>query len=141
MKKSEFAELLTSDRERAIRILVEECFDTLGRSDLMDWVLKYHLGTDPNNYRAFSAMTDDELKSVGDGTMSWDAEEVKFRVEALEMFAVRTVYENVMATDKEAAIKRCQNGVEAYDSHTIAEGNEAWLETVSVTPVEGDSSA
>ena len=75
MKKAQFDELLTSDRERAIRILVEECFGTLSRLSLMDWMLKYHLGTDPNNYRSFSALTDAELKSVGDDTMSWDDED------------------------------------------------------------------
>ena len=141
MKKSEFDKLLTSDRDRAIRILVEECFGNLDRWNLMDWLLKYHLGTDPNNYRAFSAMTDAELKSVGDDTILWDAEGSKFRVEALERFTVRTVYENVVANDKDAAIKRCQNGEESYDSHRIEEGEESWLESVSVTPVDGDSSA
>ena len=65
----------------------------------------------------------------------------KFRVAALERFTVSTVYESVEAEDAEEAVARCRRGDEAYDSHRIEEGDEAWLQTVAAIPVEGDSGA
>jgi hypothetical protein len=56
----------------------------------------------------------------------------KYRVEALEKFVVRTVYE-VEAADPQQAEARCKSGHVAYDQCSIEEsGNEVWLETVSV---------
>lgn len=55
----------------------------------------------------------------------------KFRVEALEKFVVRTVY-MVEADDPQQAEAKCKSGDVAYDSSSIEEGNEQWLETVSV---------
>ena len=56
-----------------------------------------------------------------------------FRVEALEKFVVKTVY-NVEADTPQQAEARCKSGAYAYDQASIQEGNEVWLETVSVEP-------
>lgn len=55
----------------------------------------------------------------------------RYRVEALEKFVVRTVY-HVDAVDHHEAESRCKAGDVAYDVSTIEEGDEEWLETVSV---------
>ena len=55
----------------------------------------------------------------------------KYRVEALEKFIVRTVY-IVEATSPEQAEALCRGGEVAYEDRTIEEGDEEWLETVSV---------
>lgn len=55
----------------------------------------------------------------------------KFRVEALEKFVVRTIY-IVKATSPEQAEAFCKAGEVAYEDKTIEEGDEEWLETVSV---------
>jgi len=55
----------------------------------------------------------------------------QYRVEALEKFEVRTVY-HVDADDPQQAEARCKSGAYAYDQASIQEGNEVWLETVSV---------
>ncbi len=57
----------------------------------------------------------------------------KYRVEALEKFVVRTTY-YVEAKNRKDAEKLCRDGEVAYDDKTIEEGDEEWLETVSVTP-------
>jgi len=55
----------------------------------------------------------------------------RFRVEALEKFVVRTIYV-VDAADAEQAEAQCRAGDVAYDHHSVEEGDEEWLETVSV---------
>ena len=55
----------------------------------------------------------------------------KYRVEALEKFVVRTTYFVDAKNEKEAA-KLCKAGKVAYDDSEIEEGDEVWLETVSV---------
>ena len=55
----------------------------------------------------------------------------KFRVEALEKFVVRTIY-HVEAKTSDEAEKLCKAGDVAYDDKTIEEGDEEWIETVSV---------
>lgn len=55
----------------------------------------------------------------------------RFRVEALERFIVRTVY-HVEAKDEAEAERRCKSGDVAYEQSTIEEGDEEWLETVSI---------
>ena len=55
----------------------------------------------------------------------------KYRVEALEKFIVRTTY-HVEATSSKKAEALCRSGNVAYDDKTIEEGDEEWLETVSV---------
>jgi hypothetical protein len=55
----------------------------------------------------------------------------KYRVEALEKFVVRTIYV-VEAHSPEQAEALCKAGDVAYDEKTIEEGDEEWLETVSV---------
>ncbi len=57
----------------------------------------------------------------------------RFRVEALEKFVVRTVYV-VEADTPEQAEQLCKSGETAYDQKTIEEGDEEWIETVSVEP-------
>ena len=55
----------------------------------------------------------------------------KYRVEALEKFIVRTVY-MVEAVDPQQAEAKCKAGEVAYDQSSIEEGDEEWIETVSV---------
>ena len=55
----------------------------------------------------------------------------KYRIEALEKFIVRTVY-IVDADTPEQAEQLCKDDDVAYDDKTIEEGDEEWLETVSV---------
>lgn len=55
----------------------------------------------------------------------------RYRVEALERFIVRTVY-HVDAESPERADALCKSGDVAYDGASIEEGDEQWLETVSV---------
>ena len=55
-----------------------------------------------------------------------------FTVIALEKFMVQTVYRNVEAKTGEEAAERCRNGSEAYEQCEIQEGEEEWLDTVSV---------
>jgi hypothetical protein len=58
-----------------------------------------------------------------------------YRIEALEKFVVRTIYE-VEATCPEEAERLCKAGEIAYGDQTIEEGNEEWLETVSIETCE-----
>jgi hypothetical protein len=55
----------------------------------------------------------------------------KYCVEALEKFVVRTTY-HVEAKSPKQAEALCKSGHVAYDEKTIEEGDEEWLETVSV---------
>ena len=55
----------------------------------------------------------------------------RYRVEALEKFVVRTVY-HVEADDAQQAETLCKSGQVAYDKSSIEEGDEEWLETVSI---------
>jgi hypothetical protein len=55
----------------------------------------------------------------------------KFRVEALEKFIVRTVYQDVEADTKEQAVALCKAGKVAYEKSSNEEGSEKWLKTVS----------
>ena len=59
----------------------------------------------------------------------------KYRVEALEKFVVRTVY-HVEANNPEEAEAICKSGEVAYEQKTIEEGDEEWIETVSVEVCE-----
>ena len=54
-----------------------------------------------------------------------------YRVEALEKFVVRTTY-HVEAESAEQAVQRCKSGGVSYDEKKIEEGDEEWLETVSI---------
>jgi hypothetical protein len=54
-----------------------------------------------------------------------------YRVDALEKFAVRTTYW-VEAAGAEEAEGLCRSGAVPYESHTIEEGDEEWIETLSV---------
>lgn len=55
----------------------------------------------------------------------------KFRVEALEKFVVRTTYV-VDANSPEQTEALCKAGQVVYDEKSIEEGDEEWIETVSV---------
>ena len=59
----------------------------------------------------------------------------KNRIEALEKFVVRTVY-HVEANSPDEAEALCKSGEAAYDTKTIEEGDEDWIETVSVEVCE-----
>lgn len=59
----------------------------------------------------------------------------KYRVEDLEKFVVRTVYHIEADTPVEAET-RCKSGDVAYDQKAIEEGDEEWIETVSVEECE-----
>lgn len=54
-----------------------------------------------------------------------------YRIEALEKFVVRTFYK-VEADSPEEAELLCKAGEVAYDHKEIEEGDEEWIETVSV---------
>lgn len=56
---------------------------------------------------------------------------MKFQVEALERFTIRTFY-SVEAKSAEQAISMCQAGMVAYHEHSIEEDRDEWLETVEV---------
>jgi hypothetical protein len=53
----------------------------------------------------------------------------KFLVEALEKFTVRTVY-HVEATSIEEAEEMCKKGKVAYESFSIEESKDEWIETL-----------
>ena len=55
----------------------------------------------------------------------------RYRVEALEKFVVRTFY-HVEVADAEEAEALCKAGEVAFDDKITEEGDEEWLETVSV---------
>jgi len=55
----------------------------------------------------------------------------KYHVEALEKFVVRTTYLVVAETPQQAE-QLCKSGNVVYDTKAIEEGDEEWLETVSV---------
>jgi hypothetical protein len=55
----------------------------------------------------------------------------RYRVEALEKFVVRTVY-SVEAASPRDAENSCKAGRVAYERASIEEGDEKWIETVSV---------
>lgn len=55
----------------------------------------------------------------------------KYEVEALEKFFVRTTY-FVEADSPEQAEQLCKSGNVSYDAKTIEEGDEEWIQTVSV---------
>lgn len=55
----------------------------------------------------------------------------RYRVEALEKFIVRTEYV-VEAANSQQAEAKCRAGEVAYDTSSIEEGDEVWLETVSI---------
>jgi hypothetical protein len=60
---------------------------------------------------------------------------MKYEVEALEKFVVRTWYE-VEANSPEEAERLCQDGKVAYDESEIEEGDEEWLDTIAVELIE-----
>ena len=59
----------------------------------------------------------------------------RFRIEALEKFIVRTVY-FIEADTPEQAEHLCKSGETGYDQKTIEEGDEEWIETVSIERIE-----
>lgn len=59
-------------------------------------------------------------------------EKKKFTVEALEKFLVKTTYRDVEASDKFEAVELCRQGFVSYDDKTIEEGDDEWVETLSV---------
>lgn len=54
-----------------------------------------------------------------------------YRVEALEKLLVRTVY-YVEAASKRQAVQHCKAGDVPYEDHEIEEGDDEWIETLSV---------
>jgi len=58
----------------------------------------------------------------------------KYEVEALEKFFVRTTY-FVEADSPEQAEQLCKSGNVSYDTKSTEEGDEEWLETVSIETV------
>lgn len=64
-----------------------------------------------------------------------------YRIEALEKFIVRTVYNEVHAKSPQQAVAKCKQGIHAYDSHSIEDGylsQEEWIETVRCEITELD---
>jgi hypothetical protein len=58
-----------------------------------------------------------------------------FEVEALEKFVVRTHYRRVEAADAAEAERLVRSGKVAYDDREIEEGDEEYLQTISVEEV------
>lgn len=56
----------------------------------------------------------------------------RYRVEAIEKFTVRTVY-FVATRSPNQAEKLCWSGRVAYEDQKIEEGDEEWIQTVSVS--------
>ena len=56
-----------------------------------------------------------------------------FEVEAIERFRVRTTY-RVTATTAAEAEALCRSGDVAYESCSIEEGDDEWVETLSIDP-------
>lgn len=56
----------------------------------------------------------------------------RYTVEALEKFVVRTTYRNVEAGSEQEAEQLCRDGYVGYDEKEIEEGDEQWLQTLSV---------
>jgi hypothetical protein len=56
----------------------------------------------------------------------------RYEVEALEKFVVRTVYV-VTARSPQQAENLCRSGRVSYEKPQIEEGDEEWIETVSIT--------
>lgn len=54
-----------------------------------------------------------------------------YRVEALEKFLVRTVY-YVDAASEQEAVDKCKAGDVPYEKHEIEEGDDEWIDTLSV---------
>lgn len=59
-----------------------------------------------------------------------------FVIEAIEKFVVQTTY-YVKAVDAEEAERLCKSGSVSYDDKEICDGDEEWIETVSVEECEG----
>lgn len=57
----------------------------------------------------------------------------QFCVTALEKFLVKTTYV-VTAADAEQAEQLCKEGAVSYEQVHIEEGDDAWVETLSVEP-------
>lgn len=58
-----------------------------------------------------------------------------YRIECLEKFVVRTVYE-VEAETKDKAVALVKDGDAAYDNHKIEEGDEDFLGVQSVEELD-----
>jgi hypothetical protein len=56
----------------------------------------------------------------------------RYEVEALEKLVVRTVYV-VTARSPQQAENLCRSGRVSYEKPQIEEGDEEWIETVSIT--------
>jgi len=54
-----------------------------------------------------------------------------YRIEALEKFLVRTIY-YVDAVNEQEAVRKCEAGDVPYEEHVIEEGDDEWIETLSV---------
>jgi hypothetical protein len=55
----------------------------------------------------------------------------RYRVEALEKFLVRTIY-YVDAVNEQEAVRQCKAGDVPYEKHEIVEGDDEWIDTLSV---------
>ena len=56
----------------------------------------------------------------------------RYMIVALEKFTIRTTYNDVEAATPEEAERMVRAGEVAYDAHEIEEGDEEYIETVSV---------
>ena len=55
----------------------------------------------------------------------------EFRVTALEKFLVTTIYV-VSAANPDEAERLCQEGEASYEQVSIEEGDDEWVETISI---------
>lgn len=58
----------------------------------------------------------------------------RFEVEALEKFLIRTIY-YVEAANPQQAEELCRAGKVGYEYHSVEEGDDEWIETLSVEEV------
>jgi hypothetical protein len=69
---------------------------------------------------------------VGVDVPEFEAPTKTFNVVALEKFVVRTFYYAIEASTPEEAEELCRTGQVAYDEKHIEEGDEEWIETLSI---------
>lgn len=61
-----------------------------------------------------------------------------YTVEALEKFVVRTIYREVEADSPEEAERLVRAGEVSYDSHEIEEGDEQFIQVVTIEDANGN---
>jgi hypothetical protein len=85
-------------------------------------------------YRGYWQWISAELAAYAYWSPELNTATTYFRVDAIEMFMVRTVY-FARAHDRRHAEHLCRQGHIAYHTSETLEGNEQWVDTKSVEPI------